>query len=66
MQVAAVQSISKFSETDLLEAWRDICETYADHELTLDKVKAHLGDPFQKLPNSKKINISFESSKIWV
>lgn len=52
--------LSKFGETDLLEAWRDVCETYADHELTLDKVKAHLEDPFQKLPNSKKVNIPIE------
>jgi hypothetical protein len=52
--------LSKFSETDLLEAWRDICDTYADHELTLDKVKAHLENPYQRLPNSKKVNIPIE------
>ena len=51
--------LSKFSEIDLLDAWRDICEAYADHELTLDKVKSHLENPYQK-PNSKKINVSIE------
>jgi len=30
------------------------------HELTLDKVKAHLEDRFQKLPNSKRVNIPME------
>lgn len=52
--------LSKFGETDLLEAWRDVCETYSDHELTLDKVKAHLENPYQRLPNSKKVNIPIE------
>ncbi|GCA81994.1 hypothetical protein MiTs_04016 [Microcystis aeruginosa NIES-2521] len=52
--------LSKFGETDLLEAWRDVCETYCDHELTLDKVKAHLENPYQRLPNSKKVNIPIE------
>ncbi|UGS10939.1 hypothetical protein [Microcystis aeruginosa] len=61
MNASIALELSKFSETDLLEAWRDICETYADHELTLDKVKAHLENPYQKLPNSKKVNISLES-----
>ncbi|GEA29044.1 hypothetical protein MiAbW_03626 [Microcystis aeruginosa NIES-4325] len=60
MNASIALELSKFGETDLLEAWRDICETYADHELTLDKVKAHLEDPFQKLPNSKKVNIPIE------
>lgn len=61
MNASIALELSKFGETDLLEAWRDICAHYADHELTLDKVKAHLEDPFQKLPNSKKINIPLES-----
>ncbi|MFM7351722.1 MAG: hypothetical protein ACKO1G_01315, partial [Microcystis aeruginosa] len=60
MNASIALELSKFSETDLLEAWRDICETYADHELTLDKVKTHLENPYQKLPNSKKINIPLE------
>jgi hypothetical protein len=61
MNASIALELSKFGEIDLLEAWRDICETYADHALTLDKVKAHLENPYQKLPNSKKINISLES-----
>ena len=59
MSASIALELSKFSETDLLDAWRDICEAYADHELTLDKVKAHLENPYQK-PNSKKINISLK------
>jgi hypothetical protein len=60
MNASIALELSKFSETDLLDAWRDICKTYADHELTLDKVKAHLENPYQK-PSSKKVNISIES-----
>lgn len=60
MNASIALELSKFGETDLLEAWRDICETYADHELTLDKVKAHLENPYQR-PSSKKIGISLES-----
>jgi hypothetical protein len=41
MNASIALELSKFGENDLLEAWRDICDTYADHELTLDKVKAH-------------------------
>ncbi len=59
MNASIAVELSKFSETDLLDAWRDICEAYADHELTLDKVKSHLENPYQK-PSSKKINISME------
>ncbi len=66
MNASIALELSKFGETDLLEAWRDICETYADHELTLDKVKAHLENPYQRLPNSKKVNISLESSAILI
>jgi len=60
MNASIALELSKFSESDLLDAWRDICETYADHELTLDKVKAHLENPYQRLPNSKKVNIPIE------
>jgi len=60
MNPSIALELSKFSESDLLESWRSICDTYQDHELTLDKVKAHLENPFQR-PNSKKINISLES-----
>ncbi len=60
MNASIALELSKFSETDLIDAWRDICETYADHELTLDKVKAHLENPYQRLPNSKKVNIPIE------
>jgi hypothetical protein len=59
MNASIALELSKFSESDLLEAWRDICETYADHELTLDKVKSHLENPYQR-PNSKKVNIPIE------
>jgi hypothetical protein len=61
MNASIALELSKFGEIDLLEAWRDICETYADHALTLDKVKSHLENPSQHLPNSKKVNISLES-----
>jgi hypothetical protein len=61
MNASIALELSKFSESDLIDAWRDICETYADHELTLDKVKSHLENPYQRLPNSKKVNISLES-----
>jgi hypothetical protein len=60
MNPSIALELSKFSESDLLESWRSICDTYQDHELTLDKVKAHLENPCQR-PNSKKINISLES-----
>ena len=60
MNASIAIELSKFGETDLLEAWGDICAHYADHELTLDKVKAHLENPYQKLPNSKKVNIPIE------
>ncbi len=60
MNASIALELSKFSENDLLEAWRDICETYADHELTVDKVKAHLDNPFHKLSNSKRVNIPVE------
>jgi len=63
MNASIALELSKFSEDDLISAWRDICGTYQDHELTLDKVKAHLEDPFVK-PNFKKINISIESWKL--
>ena len=59
MNASIALELSKFSEIDLLDAWRDICEAYADHELTLDKVKMTLENPYQR-PNSKKINISME------
>lgn len=59
MHASIALELSKFSEADLLDAWRDICEAYADHELTLDKVKSHLENPYQR-PNSKKITISIE------
>jgi hypothetical protein len=61
MNPSIALELSKFGEDDLNRAWRDICNTYADHELTLDKVKAHLENPYQKMPNSKKINIPIES-----
>jgi hypothetical protein len=60
MNASIALELSKFSESDLLESWRSICDTYQEHELTLDKVKAHLENPYQR-PNSKKINISLES-----
>jgi hypothetical protein len=61
MNASIALELSKFSESDLLESWRSICDTYQDHELTLDKVKSHLENPSQHLPNSKKVNISLES-----
>jgi hypothetical protein len=60
MNPSIALELSKFSESDLLEAWRSICDTYQDHELTLDKVKSHLENPSQHLPNSKKVNIPIE------
>jgi hypothetical protein len=60
MNASIALELSKFSESDLLEAWRSICDTYQDHELTLDKVKSHLENPSQHLPNSKKVNIPIE------
>jgi hypothetical protein len=61
MNPSIALELSKFSESDLLESWRSICDTYQDHELTLDKVKAHLENPYQRMPNSKKINISLDA-----
>ena len=60
MNPSIALELSKFSESDLLEAWRSICGTYQDHELTLDKVKSHLENPSQCPPNSKKVNIPIE------
>jgi len=60
MNPSIALELSKFSESDLLEAWRSICHTYQDHDLTLDKVKSHLENPSQHHPTSKKVNIPIE------
>ena len=60
MNASIALELSKFGESDLLEAWRSICDTYQDHELTLDKVKSHLENPYKHRPNSKKVNIPIE------
>lgn len=61
MNPSIALELSKFGENDLLDAWRDICQTYADHELTLDKVRNHLENPNQSQPNFKKVNIPIKS-----
>jgi hypothetical protein len=60
MNPSIALELSKFGESDLLEAWRSICDTYQDPELTLDKVKSHLENPSQHHPTSKKVNIPIE------
>jgi hypothetical protein len=60
MNPSIALELSKFGEADLIEAWRSIYQTFPDHEITLDKVKAHLENPNQTLPSSKKINIPLE------
>jgi hypothetical protein len=60
MNPSIALELSKFGESDLIQAWRSIYQTLSDHEITLDKVKAHLENPGQTLPNSKKINIPLE------
>lgn len=61
MNPSIALELSKFSENDLLDAWRDICQAYADHELTLDKVKSYLENPNESQAQFKKINIPIKS-----
>jgi hypothetical protein len=60
MNPSIALELSKFGESDLLEAWRSIYQTFPDHEITLDLVKAHLENPHQLVPTSKKVQISLE------
>lgn len=41
----------------LFDIWCEICHKYADHEITLEKIKEMIGDPLQTKPEMKQIRI---------
>lgn len=41
----------------LFDIWCEICHKYADHEITLEKIKEMIGDPLQAKPEMKQIRI---------
>lgn len=49
--------LSKLDWESLGDSWRDICDRYADHEITQERVKAHLSDPLDCAPKFKQIRI---------
>jgi hypothetical protein len=44
---------------DLGDTWRDICDKYEDHEITAEKVRLCISDPFGETPTRKQIRIPF-------
>ncbi|MEG3439896.1 hypothetical protein V0288_22405 [Pannus brasiliensis CCIBt3594] len=52
--------LSKFSGEDLEEAWLSLCEEFADHEMTLEKVRDFLADPIGKDAQWKNVRIRAE------
>ena len=52
--------LQALEEADLGDTWRNICEKFQDHEITAEKVKLCISDPFGKLPALKQIRIPFK------
>lgn len=49
--------LSKLDWESIDDIWRDICNKYADHEITLEKLKQELDDPRGAQPKLKQIRI---------
>lgn len=61
-----VQSIalelSKFSDESAIDLWRDLTDRYADHEISVQKMKEHLADPSK--PKYKQVRIDLDALEI--
>ncbi len=52
--------LSKVDWETLGDTWRDICDRYADHEITAEKVASVMADPLGEKPKLKQIRIPAE------
>jgi hypothetical protein len=57
---AVCLELSKLDTDSLGDVWSDITNDLEDHEITLEKVKNRLSDPFQEKPQLKQIRIDAE------
>lgn len=61
-----VQSIalelSKFSDESAIDLWRDLTDRYADHEISVQKMKEHLADPSK--PKYKQFRLDMDAVDI--
>lgn len=60
MSAAVAMELSKVEEGSLCDVWRDLCDRYQDHEITLENVKSHMANPNTE-PQWKTLRLSREA-----